>query len=99
MDGTLSSVRCWPAKLASAPSSSTAEERTASGPVRNRTASTTSPMACLLPGGDRLGQFAGERHSGRDRKAGPRRLPQADRLRAEDRFVVRASQRDDRLHP
>ncbi len=35
-DGTLSRVRCWPAKLASAPSSSTADERTASGACRGR---------------------------------------------------------------
>src|SRR5262249_48130248 len=42
---TFRSVRCWPAKLASAPSSSTAEERTASGPPSGRTVSTTVAIA------------------------------------------------------
>ena len=65
IDGTLSSVRCWPAKLAPSPSSSTADERTASGVRRPRiadstrsivaasspaTASTTGP-ASATPGG------------------------------------------------
>ena len=64
-DATLSNVRCWPAKLASAPSSSTADERTASGPGSDRTdlvtclsarssphatASTTEPHSAT-PGG------------------------------------------------
>ncbi len=41
IDGTLRSVRCWPAKLASLPSSSTADERTASGVRRPRSAAST----------------------------------------------------------
>ena len=45
-DGTLSKVRCWPAKLASAPSSSTADERTASGPWSGRTSFATCSIAC-----------------------------------------------------
>ncbi len=65
IDGTFSNVRCWPAKLASLPSSSTADERTASGVRSPRsvlntrsmvsssspaTASTTGP-ASANPGG------------------------------------------------
>ena len=48
-DGTLSSVRCWPAKLASVPSSSTADERTASGPCSGRTDFATLPIARSSP--------------------------------------------------
>ena len=48
--GTLSSVRCCPAKLAPSPSSSTAEERTASGVRRSRiAASTRSIVAASSP--------------------------------------------------
>jgi hypothetical protein len=42
-----------------------------------------------MPGGDRLGQFAGERDSGRDRKTRAGRFSKADGFRAEDRFVMR----------
>jgi Short repeat of unknown function (DUF308) len=47
--GTLSSVRCWPAKLASALSSSTADERTASGPASGRAAAMSCSMARCCP--------------------------------------------------
>src|SRR5574340_1731770 len=46
---TLSKVRCWPAKLACAPSSSTADERTASGRSSERTAFITLPIARCSP--------------------------------------------------
>jgi hypothetical protein len=49
IDGTLSSVRCWPAKLASAPSSSTADDRTASGTGSSRAAASTCAIASSLP--------------------------------------------------
>ena len=48
-DGTLSNVRCWPAKLASAPSSSAADERTASGAASDWAALITSLIACSWP--------------------------------------------------
>ena len=48
-DGTLSNVRCWPAKLASAPSSSTADERTASGACNGWTDFKTRSMARSSP--------------------------------------------------
>ena len=48
-EGTLSSVRCWPAKLASAPSSSAADERTASGPASERAAVMSCSRACSSP--------------------------------------------------
>ena len=48
-DGTLSSVRCWPAKLASAPSSSAADDRTASGPFSGRANAVSCSMAASFP--------------------------------------------------
>src|SRR5580700_10320259 len=48
-DGTFSSVRCCPAKLASAPSSSTADERTAKGPPSDLTHLETSLIARCSP--------------------------------------------------
>ena len=45
----MSSVRCWPAKLASAPSSSTADERTANGPPNGRAAAATCSTASSCP--------------------------------------------------
>ena len=48
-DGTLSSVRCWPAKLASAPSSSAADERTASGAGSDCTAFITRAIVRSSP--------------------------------------------------
>ncbi len=47
--GTFSSVRCCPAKLASAPSSSTADDRTASGEPSGRTSSATASIAARSP--------------------------------------------------
>jgi hypothetical protein len=44
----------------------------------------------VLPGGDRLGQFASERDSGRGRKTRACRLSEADGFRAEDCLVMRA---------
>ena len=46
---TLSTVRCCPAKLAEAPSSSTAEERTAKGGGRPAMASATFSIAFSSP--------------------------------------------------
>src|SRR5262245_9462156 len=46
---TLSRVRCCPAKLAAAPSSSTADERTAKGGFRSAMAFATFSMAVLSP--------------------------------------------------
>src|SRR5262249_40019719 len=46
---TLSRVRCCPAKLAAAPSSSTADERTANGADREAMAFATFSMAVLSP--------------------------------------------------
>src|SRR6476620_2890022 len=48
-EGTLRSVMCWPAKLASAPSSPTADERTANGVGSSRTDSVTSLAASASP--------------------------------------------------
>src|SRR5215211_4892191 len=48
-EGTLSRVRCWPAKLASAPSSSAAEERTASGQGRDAIDFLTCSIALSSP--------------------------------------------------
>ncbi len=42
---TLRTVRCWPAKLADAPSSSTADERTANGGAKAAMALATFSMA------------------------------------------------------
>src|SRR5690242_6761744 len=46
---TLRRVRCWPAKLAAAPSSSTADERTAKGGFRPAMAFPSFSMAWLSP--------------------------------------------------
>ena len=48
--------------------------------------------------GDRLDDGAGKRDTGRDRKAVADRLPEPDRLRAEDRVVVCLLERDNLLH-
>ena len=77
-DGTLSSVRCWPAKLASAPSSSTADERTASGPAE-RPDRARRPARSRLPSPRATASTIGpdERDAGRDRQARPGRLARA----------------------
>lgn len=46
---TLSTVRCWPAKLAAAPSSSTADDRTANGGGKAAMAFATFSMALSSP--------------------------------------------------
>src|SRR5690242_17966357 len=48
-DETLSNVKCWPAKLALAPSSPTADDRTASGARSGRTAAPTCSIALSSP--------------------------------------------------
>src|SRR5205823_5112525 len=52
----------------------------------------------LLTAGDGFNDRARERDAAREREARPRRLPQSDRLRAEQRFLVRLLERDDALH-
>ncbi len=46
---TLSTVRCWPAKLAAAPSSSTADDRTANGAGKAAMAFATFSIALSSP--------------------------------------------------
>src|SRR6266704_3459163 len=66
---TLSTVRCWPAKLVAAPSSSTADDRTANGAGKEAMALVTFSMAFSSPRGEGLDQIARERNAGRDREA------------------------------
>ena len=98
---TLSSVRCCPAKLASAPSSSTADERTASGPPSGRTHRTTSSSAESSPLATASTIVAAERDSGRNREPVPDRLTETDGLRAVKRFLAarpRAGRLDSTQH-
>ena len=96
---TLSTVRCWPAKLAEAPSSSTAEERTAKGGGSSAMACASFSMALSSSDGDGLDQVARQRHARRHRQAVARGLAQAHGLGAVERGLARLGEGDDLLHP
>ena len=95
IDGTFSNVRCWPAKLASLPSSSTADERTASGVRSPRERGQHALDGLLVLARDRFDDRAREREPRRHRQAVADGVAESDRLRAVDGDVGRLGERDD----
>src|SRR5260370_192112 len=71
---------------------------------RQRAAERPDPFAAFLDrtvvaGGRGFENRAGKGDPGRDRKTVPHRLPEPDRLRAENSSVLRLLERDNLLHP
>ena len=92
---TLSTVRCWPAKLVCSLSSPIPDERTETGhgePARSARASCAA--ACLVAGSDRRDEVGRQREAGRHRQARAERRAELHRLAAEEPFVLGLGQVD-----